>query len=63
MKYNLEASQIGNMDETPVCFDLPTNHTEEKKCLKTDFVKTTGHKKIYFTMLLSCMADRACSSQ
>lgn len=56
-KYNFELSEIGNMDETPVLFDLPSNYTVDNKGAKTVFVKTTGHEKNRFTVVLACMAD------
>ena len=36
-------SQIGNMDETPVFFDLPSNRTVDCVGSKTVSVRTTGH--------------------
>lgn len=56
-QYDFELSQIGNMDETPVCFDIPSNRTVEQKGVKTVFIKTTGHEKTRFTVVLGCMAD------
>lgn len=52
-----ELSQIGNMDETSVSFDLPANKTINQKGEKTVFIKTTGHEKTNFTVVLSCLAD------
>ena len=54
-KYDLAC--IGNMDETPVWFDMPSNSTVHKAGEKTIFVKTTGHEKSHFTVVLSCMAN------
>ena len=48
---------IGNMDETPMQFDMPGNRTVYARCEKTVFVKTTGHEKTHFTLVLCCMAD------
>ena len=39
-------SQIGNMDETPVFFDLPSNRTVDCVGSKTVSVCTTGHEKL-----------------
>ena len=36
--------QIGNVDETTVLFDLPSNYMVDRKVVKTVFVKTTGHE-------------------
>jgi len=55
--HNYELSQIGNMDETPMQFDLPGTMTVNGKGQKTIFVKTTGHEKTHFTVVLACMAD------
>lgn len=54
---NFEMSQIGNMDETPMTFDLPENFTVDKKGEKTIHVKTTGHEKTRFTVVLTCLAN------
>ena len=50
-------SQIGNMDETPVFFYLPSNRTVDCVGSKTVSVRTTGHEKTHFTTVLACMAD------
>ncbi len=41
------------MDETPMQFDLPGNRTVNAKGDKTVMVKTTGHEKTYFTVVLT----------
>lgn len=48
---------IGNMDETPMNFDMPAGKTVNKMGEKTVLVKTTGHEKSRFTVVLTCMAD------
>lgn len=55
--HNYELQCIGNMDETPVCFDMPAARTMEKKGTKTVLVKTTDLKKSRFTVTLACLAD------
>lgn len=50
-------AQIGNMDETPVFFDLPANRTVDCVGAKTVAIKTTGHERSHFTTVLACMAD------
>ncbi|KFD50705.1 hypothetical protein M513_08361, partial [Trichuris suis] len=50
-------SSIGNMDETPVYFDMPTNKTVESKGAKSVVVKSGGHEKARFTVALACLAD------
>ena len=39
-----ELGQIGNMDETPMCFDLPGNRTIDHKAAKTIQIRTTGNE-------------------
>ena len=53
--YPLE--RIANMDETPMCFDMPQNTTIDTKGAKTILIKTTGHEKTHFTVVLACCAD------
>jgi hypothetical protein len=48
---------IGNMDETPVSFDLPSNTTIDKLGARSVSIRTTGHEKANFTLVLTCMAD------
>ena len=45
------------MDETPVTFDLPSSYTLEKRGSSTINIKTTGHERSTFTVILGCMAD------
>src|SRR6218665_1265677 len=56
-QHEYDLSQIGNMDETPMTFDLPSNRTVDSSGAKTILVKTTGHEKTHFTVVLACMAD------
>ena len=56
-KHNYLLSDIGNMDETPMNFDMVGNRTVSLKGEKTILLKTTGHEKIRFTVVLACMAD------
>ncbi|KAG7164381.1 Pogo transposable element-like 9, partial [Homarus americanus] len=55
--HNFPLTCFGNMDETPMNFDMISNRTVEAKGSKTILVKTTGHEKARFTVVLSCMAD------
>ena len=57
MQYNYPLKYIGNMDETPMWFDLPSNTTINKKGEKTISIRTTGHERTSFTVILGCMAD------
>ena len=45
------------MDETPMSFDLPSSYTLEKRSSSTVNIKTTGHEKSTFTVVLGIMAD------
>ena len=56
-KGNYQLVNIGNMDETPVCFDMPSARTVSTRGEKTVSITTTGHKKSRFTVVLSCLAD------
>ena len=55
--YNFELSQIANMDEATLTFDVPSNKTVDVQGAKTMDVKTSGHEKTYFTVVLACCAD------
>ena len=49
--------RMGNMDETPMYFDMPSNTTLHRKGDKTVLIRTTGHEKTHFTVVLGCTAD------
>ena len=55
--HGFELGQIGNMDETPLCFDMPGNRTVHSTGKKTVLIRTTGHEKTHFTTVLTCLAD------
>ena len=57
MQHNYPLKYIENMNETPMWFDLPSNTTINKKGEKTISIRTTGHERTSFTVLLGCMAD------
>ncbi|CAG8654302.1 6096_t:CDS:2, partial [Diversispora eburnea] len=48
---------IGNMDETPLTFDISSNMTVEETGSRTVSICTIGHEKSNFTVVLSCIAD------
>src|SRR6266542_4060465 len=54
-KYPLK--YIGNIDETPIWFDLPSNTTINQKGVKTVNICITNHEHISFMVVLRCMAD------
>jgi hypothetical protein len=45
------------MDEVPVTFDVPSNRTVDNKGSKTITIKTSGHEKTHYTVVLSCCTD------
>ena len=50
-----ELSQIGNMDEVPLTFDVPSNKTVDIKGTKSITVKTSGNEKTHYTVVLACI--------
>jgi hypothetical protein len=56
-KTNYDLSQIGNADQTPLTFDLPSDTTIAPKGSSTVTIKTTGNEKNCFTIMLACTAD------
>ena len=56
-EHNYPLSLIGNMDKTPMAFNLPSNTTIEQSGTKTISILTTGHERSNFTVVLACMAD------
>ena len=57
IEYNYLLSFIGNMDETPMSFDLPSNTTIDERGTRTVSIRTTGHERTNFTVVLTCMAN------
>lgn len=53
----VEPSQIGNMDEIPMSFDMPTKFTVDVKGTQDIKICTTGSEKCCFTVVLTVMAD------
>jgi hypothetical protein len=51
-----ELSQIANMDQVPLAFDVPSNKTVDSRGAKSIIVKTYGHEKTHYNVL-SCCAD------
>lgn len=48
---------IINMDEVPLTFDIPLGRTVNQKGERTINIKTTGHEKSHFTVVLACCAS------
>ncbi|KAJ1198869.1 hypothetical protein NDU88_002708 [Pleurodeles waltl] len=53
----IQPNHITNMDEVPLTFDIPMNHTVEKKGTSTVSIRTTGHEKSAFTVVLGCHSN------
>lgn len=53
---NLTPSNVYNMDEAPMSFDIPATRTVADSGSKTVAVTTTGHKRTCFTIVLGCSA-------
>ena len=56
-KYNFSKNLMGNMDETPLYFDLVPSRTIEKKGAKEVRMKSTGAGKRRVTIVLTCLAS------
>jgi len=56
-KFGYELFEIGNMDETPIFFDMIGNLTIEERGAKTVQIRTTGNEKNRFTCVLTVLAD------
>ena len=48
---------IGNADQTPIYFDMPSSTTIDVKGMKTVTINTTGNEKNHFTCMLVYLAD------
>ncbi|CAB4401718.1 unnamed protein product [Rhizophagus irregularis] len=57
IQYDYPLAYIGNIDETLVSFDLPSNTTIDELGTRSVSIRITGHEKANFTVVLTCMAD------
>jgi transposase-like protein len=55
-KHSIKSDNIINMDEVPLTFDIPMGRTVEFKGTQSINIRTTGHEKSSFTVVLSCTA-------
>ena len=53
----IELQQIGNMNEVPMSFDMPSNFTIDKKGSENIKISTTGSEKCNFTVVLCVTAE------
>ena len=56
-KLCFETGQLGNMDEVPLTFDVPSNKTVDVTGAKTITIKISGNEKRRYTFVLACCAD------
>jgi hypothetical protein len=54
-KLCFEIAQLGNLDEVPLKFDVPSNETVD--VAKINMINTSGNKKTCYTVVLVCCAD------
>ena len=57
IKTKVEDLHIGNMDDVPVNFDIPSYYTVDQKGTKDIKITTTGHEKCSFTVVLCVTAN------
>ena len=57
IQYDYPLNLIANLDKTSLSFDLPSSTTLELKGSKTVSIRSTGHEKNCFTVVLACMVD------
>ena len=55
--HNYPLHLVGNMDESPIQFDMPSNRTVSKTGKKTVKIRTTGNEKNGLTVVLTCTGD------
>ncbi|XP_077109885.1 uncharacterized protein LOC143766246 isoform X2 [Ranitomeya variabilis] len=55
--HNYDLGDIGNMNETLMTFDLPSNRTGSRLRNRTILPRTTENEKKHFTVVLSCLAN------
>ena len=48
---------VGNMDETPLYFDVVPGRVFDKKGKRSVVVRTTGNQKRHLTVVLTVLAD------
>ena len=58
IRHNYSLALIGNMDETPLSFDLPNYTTIDDCGANTISIRTCDHEKSNFTVILDCITNR-----
>lgn len=54
-KYTYDMSQIGNADQTPLTFYLPSETTGSIKGARSVTIRSTANEKNRFTVMLGCL--------
>ena len=57
MTRKFEMNYVGNMDETPLWFDMPSSRSYDFQGVKSIPAKTAGKEKLRYTVVLSAMAN------
>ena len=57
--FHFDGDHVINMDEVPLTFDIPMNWTVDNRGTNTVTIRTTGHEKTHFTVVLACCASGA----
>ena len=57
LRNRYDLSCIGNMDEMPLWMDMPGDTTVERIGMRSIPVRSTGHKKARFTVVLAATAN------
>lgn len=52
-QYNIDLDHIINMDEVPLTFDIPMLRSVETRGVSSVTIRTTGHEKSHFTVVLA----------
>lgn len=55
---NIQPNHITNMDEVPLTFDIPVNHTVARKGTSTVLIRSTGHEKSSLLYLVATVMDK-----
>jgi hypothetical protein len=45
-----ELGRIGDTDEVPLTFDVPSNKTVDMNGVKSIMIETSGHEKTHYTL-------------
>ncbi|GBB96855.1 hypothetical protein RclHR1_28540001 [Rhizophagus clarus] len=57
IQYDYSLIYIGNINKTPISFDLSSNTTIDELGAQSVSICITGHEKANFTVVLTCMMD------